>query len=231
MAGIEDAARRVDHEPVVRGGTAGLHRATHISALCADARHEEGHPAGTGADVGELFGVGRADDQQTVAAGVPFLGDLLGDHLIKLAAVDHEVLELPRPSVRGAAEDHDAFVAVLQKRLDRIAPEVGVHGDGIGTIALEGLAGVLLGGAADVAAFGIEDHRHAGRALADVAQRIEQLVFGADCGVMRDLGFIGADEVGGGVDDGAIEGEDGIRSVTQVGGEALDLGIEPDADP
>jgi hypothetical protein len=38
-------------------------------------------------------------------------------------------------------------------------------------VALEGLAGVLLGGGADVAALGVQDHRHLRRGAADVAIR------------------------------------------------------------
>jgi hypothetical protein len=39
---------------------------------------------------------------------------------------------------------------------------MGRQRDGVGLVALEGFAGVLLGGGADVAALGVQDDRHAG---------------------------------------------------------------------
>ena len=63
-----------------------------------------------------------------------------------------------RPALRSAAQDDDALVRVLEEGLDRIAAEIGIHGDRVRAVALEGLVRVLLGGAADVAALGVEDH-------------------------------------------------------------------------
>jgi hypothetical protein len=68
--------------------------------------------------------------------------------------------------------------------------------------ALEGLDGVLLGGAADVAALGVEDDRDAGMLFVDVGDQRFELVFGAAGGEVGDLRLEAADQVGGGIDDG-----------------------------
>src|ERR1700761_4212957 len=64
----------------------------------------------------------------------------------------------------------------------------------------------------------------------DVLDRPFQLIFSLICRVVRELGFVRADQVRSGVDDRLVELEDGRGLSGYVGGEALDLGVEADAD-
>ena len=56
-----------------------------------------------------------------------------------------------------------------------------------------------------------------------------ELVLRLVCRVVRELRLVGTDEVGGGVDDRAVEMEDRRGFSADADGEALDLRIEPDA--
>ncbi len=88
----------------------------------------------------------------------------------------------------------------------------------------------MLRGAADVAALGVEDHRHAGVSGVDVRDQAFQRVFRTESGEVRDLRLEAAGQVGGGVDDGGAELEDGVGVAAQMGGEFCRLGVEADAD-
>src|ERR1700693_5720621 len=70
---VQDGARGADDESGAIGGLAAAHRLRHIRALGADAGHEQRHVAHERAHLCEFFRVGRADDQQTIAARVPAL--------------------------------------------------------------------------------------------------------------------------------------------------------------
>src|SRR5690606_39795389 len=111
----------------------------------------------------------------------------------------------------GRAAQHD-HPAILPFQIGRYAvvPHVRVHGDGVGVVALEGLAGILFGGRANVATFRIEHQRQGRVVAANVpAQRLE-LVFGAFGGKVGNLRlettYIGRR----GIDNGTAEFEDGV---------------------
>jgi len=63
----------------------------------------------------------------------------------------------------------------------------------------------------------------------DVLDRALELIFRLVSGVVGELRLIGTDQIGGGVDDRAVEVEDRRGLGAHMHREALDLGIEPDA--
>ena len=79
------------------------------------------------------------------------------------------VLQVVAARVGGAAQQEGALARVLQVGLHRIEAHEGRQRDGVRAVALEGLARVLFGGRADVAALGVQDHRHVREARACAA--------------------------------------------------------------
>src|SRR5262249_32301751 len=148
----------------------------YIPALRANAGHQERHFPDDLANLRELARIRRADDEQAVAARVPLLRGKLCDDVIEAAvARDLQVLNIPRTRTRGAAENDDALVCVLQERLERISAEIRIHRDGIGLVALERFERISLGRIADIAALRIEDHRNVRIVLVDVVDRALEL--------------------------------------------------------
>jgi hypothetical protein len=193
--------------------------------------HQQRHFTDDRAHAGELLRIGRADDQRALPGGVPFARRLLGDQFIERRVASAEFLELEVASagVRGAAEQENAFLRIGEPRLKRIAAHERIHGHRIGLVTLEALDRVLLGGAADVAALGVEDDRDAGVKLVDMVDDRFELGFGAARGEVGDLRLESADQIGGGVDDRGAEAVDAIRPVFEGGREFRRIGIEADA--
>ena len=121
------------------------------------------------------------------------------------------------------------YTIVFEERLDRIAAEIRVHGDGVGVISLEGFVRVLLGGAADVTALGVEDDDGVGRGGLDVVDGVFELRFGAVRGVVRELRLVRAHEIPRGIDDSFVELEDAAGRVAKLLREFLRLRIEAHA--
>ena len=175
----------------------------------------------------ELCRVGRPDDEPAVTERRPACRHHLGDALVQRPAADLEVLQLAAAGVAGAADREHR--AAGEQRADGIGAEVWVARDGVSPVAIERLAGVELGGRADVAALGVEDDRHVGMAVLDVrAHRLERRL-GAVRGEVGDLRLEGADEVGGGVDDGAAESLDRVGRPVERRRQPRRIGVEPDA--
>ncbi len=116
-----------------------------------------------------------------------------------------------------------------QVRLHRVEAHVRADRDGVRLVALEGFLGIVLGGGADVAALGVEDDGDAGIGLVDVRDQLLELVFGALRGEIGDLGLERADQVGGGVDDGAAEREDRPARGGQRRRQARRVRVQPHA--
>ena len=97
-------------------------------------------------------------------------------------------------------------------------------------VALERLGGVLLGGRADVAALGVENHDDIGIGRADVATELDQLIFRPSGREVGDLRFERADLIGGRIDDRRGRTQP-IRegSAAHVTGQLGRIGIEADA--
>ena len=106
------------------------------------------------------------------------------------------------------AQEHAATVVVIQKRLRGILAHVGIQRHRIGAEALERLAGVLLRGAADVAALGVQDHRHIRVFRIDMRNQALQCSFAMVVrGEIRNLRFERTGVLRGGIDNVATKRE------------------------
>ncbi len=164
---------------------------------------------------------GGADHQAELAAAVPRPrrqpGDVLEEHARRRPA-RCACRSLP-PGLEVRHSRIRPLSCVAQVGLDRVEAHEGRQRHRVGLVALEGLARVLLGGGADVAALGVQDHRHAGCDAVDVLDQPLELVFGALRGEVGDLRLEGADQVLGRIDDGGAEIEDARGVAAPVAGE------------
>ena len=151
---------------------------------------------------GELLGVRRPDDEPALAE----LRPPLGDHRARPAgtAARPPTSRSCRSPLPGLLVRHRASTPPRSRNgVGGVGAEVRVDGHGVGAVAVERLAGVVLGRRADVAALGVEHEHDVGVALADVAADRFQLRLGPLRGEVGDLRLERAHEVGGGVDDRA----------------------------
>ncbi len=122
-----------------------------------------------------------------------------------LPAAGLQVLQIARAGIGGPAQHDHAAIRVRQERLERVGAQIGIDGHGIGAVALEGLDGVTLGGIADIAALASRMTGIPGMMLVDVFNGALQLILGFVRRVMRELRLVGAYQVRGRIDDGAVE--------------------------
>jgi len=83
------------------------------------------------------------------------------------------------------------------------------------------------GGGADVAALGVEHHRHLRVPAAQPGDQAFELVLGAGAGEIGDLRLEGAGVRCGGVGDRRAEGEDRVVAFAQVRRKAARIGSRP----
>src|SRR3989344_578574 len=128
------------------------------------------------------------------------------------------------------AEHDDALILAIEERLQRFRTEIGIDGDGIRTKMVERRYRILLIRRSDVGTFRIQNDRHVWRGIEDVEDRFSQrgnplLAARFIEGV---VGFIRANEVLCGIDDGAIEGNDGLSRTLLLSGlwNTLEVSIE-----
>ena len=211
---------------------AGAHRGVGIAALGADTRDQQRQPRGQRTHPLDLGRVGGAHHQPELAVEVPVGGGQPRDVFVQQFAggtvrPDQALpLQVGAARIRGAAQQEGALVRVAQVGLDRVQAEEGRERHRVGRITLEGLAGIVFGRAADVAALRIEDHRHPGGHAADVLDQPLELLLGAVRGEVRDLRLEGDHQVAGGVDDGGAEVEDAAGLVLPGTGEARGLRVQ-----
>ena len=115
------------------------------------------------------------------------------------------VLQIVTAGVGGAAQQKSAFAFVLEVRRHRVPAHEGREGDRVGAVALKSFDGVLLGGAADVAALGVQDDGHLRRHAAHVFHQALELAFGAVRGKVGNLRLEGDHQVGRGIHDGGAK--------------------------
>ncbi len=207
-----------------------MYRGFDVPALGANSGNEERHFTGQGANTSDLSRESSADHQRALAAGIPFGAYQPGDPFVKLFAADIEELQITATGIRGTAEENDALVRVGQVGINRIATQVRIDGDGVGMETLESFDRVLLGGAADVATLGVENHRRRRMSGMNVSNQCFELIFGAVGGEVGNLWLEAADEICRRVDNGSAEFENCVGSVFQMRRESFRIGIQADAE-
>ena len=204
--------------PVPSAVLAGLHAGFDVAALCADARNEQRHglrpacarpPVRPGRSRRPPVPADRCVFQSVAARRAHLL-------IQRRCRRRRASAGRRRPGLLVRQSRNAPRSGIGEKRLERIAAHVGRQRDRIGLIALEGLARVVLGSRADVAALGIQDHRDLRMRATDVLDQALELRLGARRREVRDLRLEGADQVGGGVHDLAAEAEDRIVTGVQV---------------
>jgi hypothetical protein len=212
------------------GCAAVLHHGGGVTALRTDAGNQQRQVADQHAHFRQLVRPRGTDDEQAVVVAVPFLRDAQRDVLVERSRPDDQVLEFSRAGIGGATQHDHAAIGAIEERLRGVAPQVGIHGDRIGGMAVERLGRVVLRRAADIAALAVEDHRHAGMLGVDVRDHALQRRLGADRREMRDLRLEGTDQFGGCVDDRTAEREHRIGIGAQVRRKFSRLRIQADAE-
>jgi len=140
-----------------------------------------------------------------------------------------QCLKLAAAGIGSAAQDECALAGVFKKRRERVEAEVGIERNRVRLIALECLARIHCRGRADVAALGVQNHRNAGVMLFDVGDALRELLFGADCGIVRDLRLERACPGRGGIDDLAVERKQRHAALLQRRRQSPGIGVEADA--
>ena len=228
-ARVQDRARGIDHHAHAVRGAPGRHGGRHVAALGADARHQQRHVADDRAHLRQLVREGGADHQRALAVLVPFFSHQARHVLVQRLAVDIQKLQVGTARIRGAAQDDDTALFPLHIRFNGIGTHIGIHGDGVGAVALERLARVLGRGGADVAALGVQDQRDVRILVAQIEANVFQLAFRAERREIGDLRLERASQVGGGVDDRRAKGENAVRFIAQFGRQAAHVRVQPDA--
>jgi GGDEF domain-containing protein len=228
LARVHDRARGIDHHAGALRRAARAHGRLDVAALGADARHQQRHVADDGAHLASSSGKVAPTTSahwplrfHFSATSAPRAGTAAGRRRRGIAGRS-------RPRSRcGTARSRRG--PPFHIRRDRIEAHVGVDGDGVGAVAVEGFARVLVRGGADVAALGVEDQRDVRIALAQVGADGFELVFRAERGEIGDLRLEGAGQVGGGVDDGLAELGDAVRAAAQLRRQALQVRVQAHA--
>ena len=194
-----------------------------VTTLRTNTRNQQGQRWGQGAHAGNLGRIGRTHHQPELAVAVPRTRRQLGDMFEQLGLALHvgqdSALEIIAPGVGRAAQQERTLAGIAQVGFDRIKTHVRRQGDRVSTVAHKRFSRILLSGVADVAALGVQDHRHARSCLADVGDQALELVLRAVGGEIGNLGLEGQHLVGGGVDDGSAKVKDALRVAAPMQGE------------
>lgn len=209
--GVDDAARGVDEQADFVNEAVAAHF-LEASALGADAGDQEEMARCQTAHVGDEFAAGGAHDVHHVDGRTPF-GGAFHDALEDAGTVDVGYhLEVLAALVGGEGQNHGPFVGEFEEGLDRVLAHVGGEGDGVDAVTLEEGLGVHAGGVADVAAFGVGNKEHFGVGAFDVGAGAFKGfdALGAKGLVEGKIRLVGHGKGGGGVDNGAVEGEESL---------------------
>ena len=136
----------------------------------------------------------------------PSVADLAAPADLAVVAVPPEAIvgvmeEIGAAGIRRAAEQEGAFVGIVQIGFDGVKAHEWGKRDGVGAIPLKRFNCILFGGAADVAAFGVQYDGGIRRNKANGGDEFFQRAFGTLRGEIGNLRFVGAGNVGGGFDD------------------------------
>ena len=209
------------------------HRGQRVAALRAHAGDQQGQGGRELAHPFNLRRVGGAHHQTQLAVHVPRALRQLRHMLVQQGLAGHTgqalALQIVAAGVGGAAQQKSAFARVRQVGLHRIKTHEGRERDRIGPIALKGLDGVLLGGAANVAALGVQNDRHRRGIGPHVVHQALQLRLSAVSGEVGNLGFEGDHQISGGVNDAGAKVKNMIRPTAPSPGQLGRVWIQPHA--
>jgi hypothetical protein len=235
VGGVDDAARGVDDKATLLGHpvTGYLFEA---AALGTYARNEEEGVGDNLAYIAEHLGFGCSDDVHHVVGVAPLLGGLK-DTLEEAPArgtVFHE-LEVEGTLVGSESEEDDPFAVVGGEGDHRIFTHIRSYGESVEVevaVWREESFGILLGGVADVATFGVSDKESFFIERMEVADSELELTeaFDAHGLVEGEVGLVGYGVVDGGIDDGFVELEDAVGLGGEVTGHLVEVGIEADTE-
>jgi len=178
-ASARDPPRHVDEEPAARsracgrrgGGPIGENGRL-VTALGADARHEEREAGRDRPDLAQLPPCGRPDDEADRPARSPYGRspghpgvERLGREAGRFLLGDLESLQLARARVRRSAQDVGEAIRPGKERRDGLLAEVWADRDRVGAQAVEQGDRLAGGRRADVAALRVHHDRDLGRDL------------------------------------------------------------------
>ena len=180
----------------------GAHRGLGIAALCAHAGHQQRQTRRQLAHARQFIRESRSHHQAQLPVAVPLAVREPCHALVQQLAVGQALaLQVGASGVGGAAEQKCALAGPPNKRLDRVPTHKGRERHRVSIKAVKRLARVLLGGAADVAPLGVQNHRNAGRHATNMRDQALQLRLGPLRREVGDLRFECNDEVCSGVHD------------------------------
>ena len=200
-----------------------------VPALRADTWDEDGHIGSDRAYLGQFAGIGSAHHQAAVAPLRPVVGHQSCDVGVDRLTIGDERLDVVTARVARTTEGDDP-ASVFEVRLDRVGAEVRIDGDGVGSVPLERLPGVVLGGGADVATLGVEDQCHVRIGLAHVLADALERPFRALAREVGDLWLERTHQVGSGVDDRLAERLGRVVGAVERRRHPRRVGIEADAE-
>ena len=204
-----------------------------IAALGSHTGYQQRQRGGQFPHAGNFSRVGGTHHQAKLAVHIPRALGQAGNVLVQPGLAVHAgqalVLQVVAAGVGGAAQQVGPFAWVLQVGQHGVEAHEGREGDAVGLVTLKGFFGVLLGGGADVATLGIQNHRHLRGHAAHVGHQLFELVFGAVGRKIGDLRLERLGNVGGGIDNGRAEIEDFAGIALPGSGEAAGFGVQPHA--
>ena len=176
-------------------------------------------------------GLRRTDDIHRVVDGSPPARRV--DHLfVQPAAVfERQHFEIRRAGVGREGRNHGPLALVAEERLHRIASHIGRKRHGIDQILRKERPRVHLRRIADVAPLGVGDKKDVGIPLADVADRLfeRRPALRAVLLVKGEVRLVAYGIGRRRIDDGAVEGENGIVLGQQMPGKFIGVGVQPHA--
>ena len=216
---LGDAAGGGDKQAQPVGAQAGCQRRLRIAPLRADARYKQPGVRGDGARLCQRLGVGGADDQPHVRRPVDRLRghpyEERGVAVVASPAAHRQFLEGGGARIGGVAEHEQPLALVGGEGRDAVLAQIGAERYRIHAEFFEAGARVGRGGGADVAPFGVQEH---GDMRGDGGDGLAQEGHaGLPQGFIEgDVGLVTADQIGGGLDDGAIPAQQRVAEPVRL---------------
>jgi hypothetical protein len=169
-----------------------------------------------------------ADDEADIAGAVPLDRQARDGIRDADAIIEESVLQLTAARIRCLAEHEDATFAVTQQRFERVMALERIGGDGVEAPLVEIAARIGRQRVRHIADLGVQEQWNMRRHV--VAERHQCLKPRQPVrGIEAEVRLVAADQVGGRVHDGSIEGADAARGLPHLDRKTAGIGIESDA--